>query len=361
MNKVINRYLIYNFLKTILNVFLIFVCLGVILNLFEEIEFFKDLKISIGLPIILTLMFIPSLIMKLLPFIVFIASMWFLIFIKSNRDLLSLKMFGYSNLKLISILSSTALIFGLFVLIAVNPLTSTMIKYYETTKARYSQDIDHLVSINKNGVWIKETNDQETRIITAKKLSGNILMDVTIYNLNDRNQIIKRIESNEINISTKVWTMKDPLIYYFIDGETTISNENYQITSKYSLENLSSLYRNLDTISFLNLITKYDTLIELGYTKEKLNEKLNSLYSLPIFLVLMVLLASIFTIGSINRSQNIYYVFISIISCVLIYYFKDLSLALGQTNRISLTLAIWMPLIAVGLFCTIGVIQINEK
>jgi len=236
-----------------------------------------------------------------------------------------------------------------------------MIKYYETTKARYSQDIDHLVSINKNGVWIKETNEQETRIITAKRLSGNILMDVTIYNLNDRNKIIKRIESNEVNISTKVWTLKDPLIYYFIDGETMLSDENYQIISKYSLENLSSIYRNLDTISFLNLITKYDTLIELGYTKEKLNEKLNSLYSLPIFLVLMVVLASIFTIGSINRSQNIYYVFISIISCVLIYYFKDLSLALGQTNRISLTLAIWMPLIAVGLFCTIGVIQINEK
>ena len=45
----------------------------------------------------------------------------------------------------------------------------------------------------------------------------------------------------------------------------------------------------------------------------------------------------------------------------MIYYFKDLSFALGQTEKISLGLSVWMPVIALGLFCTIGVIQINEK
>ena len=75
----------------------------------------------------------------------------------------------------------------------------------------------------------------------------------------------------------------------------------------------------------------------------------------------MVFLASIFTVGSVNKSPNIYYIFISIISCVVIYYLKDLSLALGQTERISLTLSAWAPIVTLGLFCTIGIIQINEK
>ena len=43
------------------------------------------------------------------------------------------------------------------------------------------------------------------------------------------------------------------------------------------------------------------------------------------------------------------------------YYFKDLSIALGQTNRISLPLASWMPIFAIGLFSSIGILQINEK
>ena len=40
---------------------------------------------------------------------------------------------------------------------------------------------------------------------------------------------------------------------------------------------------------------------------------------------------------------------------------KDLSLALGQTDRIHLVLAIWAPIIALSLFTFIGVLQINEK
>ena len=75
----------------------------------------------------------------------------------------------------------------------------------------------------------------------------------------------------------------------------------------------------------------------------------------------MVVLASIFTIGSLKNKQNFFYVLISILTCVAIYYFKDLSFALGQTEKIGLGLSVWMPIIVIGLFCSIGVIQINEK
>ena len=91
MNKIINRYLISGFLKTIINVILAVICLGIILNLFEKIEFFKKLNQGITLPFLLTMMYIPNLIIKLLPFIIFISSMIYLISIKSNKDLLSLK------------------------------------------------------------------------------------------------------------------------------------------------------------------------------------------------------------------------------------------------------------------------------
>ena len=82
MNKIINRYIILGFLKTIFNVVLAVVCLGIILNLFEEIEFFKKLNEGIALPFFLTMMYIPNLIIKLLPFIIFISSMVYLITIK---------------------------------------------------------------------------------------------------------------------------------------------------------------------------------------------------------------------------------------------------------------------------------------
>ena len=71
-----------------------------ILNLFEEIEFFKNINVNILTPLMLTSIFIPSMIIKILPFIVFISSMWFMMKVRNNKDLLTFKIFGFSNLKI---------------------------------------------------------------------------------------------------------------------------------------------------------------------------------------------------------------------------------------------------------------------
>ena len=60
----------------------------------------------------LTSIYIPSMIIKLLPFIIFISSMWFIIKIRNNRDLLTLKVFGYSNFKIFLILALTSFFLG---------------------------------------------------------------------------------------------------------------------------------------------------------------------------------------------------------------------------------------------------------
>ena len=119
------------------------------------------------MPITLTALYIPNMIIKLLPFVIFISSMWFLLNLRNSRDLLSLKVFGFSNFKIFFALALTSFIIGWFTLFFINPVTSTMIKYYEKTKADYSIDIDHLVTVNKNGLWIKENFENGYRIISA--------------------------------------------------------------------------------------------------------------------------------------------------------------------------------------------------
>ena len=54
------------------------------------------------------------------------------------------------------LLASTSFIIGWLILFLLNPITSAMSIYYEKTKSNYSKDIDHLVTFNKNGLWIKE-------------------------------------------------------------------------------------------------------------------------------------------------------------------------------------------------------------
>ena len=100
-----------------------------ILNLFEEIEFLKNINVSIFLPLILTSILIPGMLIKILPFIIFISSMWFMLSIRNNKDLLTLKVFGYSNIRIFFLfLLLLPFVLGWIILILINPITSSMSK-----------------------------------------------------------------------------------------------------------------------------------------------------------------------------------------------------------------------------------------
>ena len=75
----------------------------------------------------------------------------------------------------------------------------------------------------------------------------------------------------------------------------------------------------------------------------------------------MTALATILTMNTLKKSDGFRFIILRLIVSVLIYYLKDLSLALGQTDRVPLILAIWAPIIALSFFTFIGVLQINEK
>ena len=362
MNKILYNYLLLNFLKTFFILIGIFYGFGMILNLFEEIEFFKNLNVSILKPVILTGIIIPSILLKLLPFVIFISSMWFMLKIRNNKDMLTLKVFGCSNLKILSILALTSFLLGWIILFFINPVTSSLSKYYEKTKSNYSRDIDHLVTFNRNGLWIKENINDGTRIISAVKPEKENLIDVTITHLDKEYNLIEKIVSKKVNIKDKEWILNDVSIFFFDDGIIKKKQlETLKIVSIYDYEKINSLFRNFDTMSFLDLIFNYKTLIDNGYSKVFLDQSLHSLLSLPFFLMVMTGLASILTMNTLKKSNNFKFIIVGLVSTVLIFYFKDLSIALGQIDRIPLILSIWAPIMALGVFISIGVLQINEK
>ena len=272
-----------------------------------------------------------------------------------------MKIFGYSNFKIFIILSLTSFLIGWIVLFLINPLTSTMSKYYEKTKSNYSKDIDHLVTFNNNGLWIKENLDDGFRIITASDYTDENLNNIIIFNLDDEFKLEEKIYSKNANIKNNDWILDDVSIFKSGKSITNIKMKNSTIKSNYTYDKIISLFKNFETLSFIDLILNFNNLINQGYNKIFLEQSLHSMLSMPFFLFIMSSLASILALGTLKKSNNVKFIFIGILTCVIIYYLKDLSIALGQTNRISLKLANWIPIISIGIFSLIGVLQINEK
>jgi lipopolysaccharide export system permease protein len=362
MNNIIFNYLLKNFIKTFFLITLIFYVFGIILNLFEEIEFFKDLNVNIFTPLILTSIYIPSMIIKILPFIIFISSMWFMINIRNNKDLLTLKIFGFSNFKIFFILAFASFVLGWVILLFANPITSAMSKYYEKTKSGFSRDIDHLVTYNRNGLWIKENLQDSQRIISASKPDGFELLDVQIFHLDKNSNLINKITSSKANIKNNTWILENVKIFEYESGMLNLYKyKNYKIESVYNFEKINSLFRNFETVSFIDVVVNYENLLDYGYNKKFLTQSLHTNLSLPFFLFLMTALASIFTMHTLKKSDNFKLICLGLLTCVLTFYFKDLSLALGQTNRVPLILSIWAPVFVLSFFTFVGILQINEK
>jgi len=358
---ILNKYLAKEFGKVVINVLLIFFCLGFIMNLFEEINFFKDIDIGIYLPILLSIIIIPSLLYNMFPFIILLSGIWFFLKIKRSDEVTAMKVSGMSNFSIILIPGILSVVLGIFFITSINPITSALVKKYEMIKGTYEKDSEYLAAITENGIWIKEKNSKKNNIIRSSNLEKDSLINVSIYKFDQDNNFVERIEAKSANIKSLKWILKDVKITDENGMILPPDMEKIYYNSIYDIEKIKSLYSNLDTISFWEIKNEIKLLEERGYSTKQMETKLHRSLSFPFFLLAMVLLSGVFTLGPEFRESNMSYIFITIIICVLVYFFNDFSAALGETEKLSVEVAVWMPIVIIFIFSAVGVIYANQK
>ena len=151
-----------------------------------------------------------------------------------------------------------------------------------------------------------------------------------------------------------------PTVFKDTNGdEHNIDDITYR--SIYDLNKIKTLYSNIDTVSFWKIGSEIKLLEERGYSTKQMETKLHKSLSFPFFLLSMVFLSGVFTLGTTFKENNLTYIFVTIVSCILVYFFNDFSAALGKTERLSVEIAVWMPTLIIFIFSTIGMIYANQK
>ena len=256
---VINNYLIKQFLKLTLNITFFFFCLGFIVNLFEELNLFKDHDVGINIPIILSLLFVPSLIYNVFPFIILLTGIWFFLGLKRSDEIIALKISGMSNFSVILVPGILSIILGIFFITLINPITAVLVKKYESIKGNYEKDHDYLAAVTENGIWIKEKKIDKNYIIRAAKLKNNYLFDLTIYEFDKLNNFLFRIESESADISNLKWEL----------GKSKVLDKN----GKNVLDDGNNItYESLFDVKKSDLPKNMDEAISLFETNDELNQ-----------------------------------------------------------------------------------------
>jgi len=359
MIKTFELYLILLFLKKILNTFLIFFTLIFILNLFEEINFFKDLQTKIFFPIILSGLNTPATLFEIFPFIFVIGTQFFFLDLIDKNEIEILKINGLSNLRILKTLFFTSLLFG-FILITIFYAISSKLQFiYFDIKNSYSTDSKYLAVIKESGLWIKDEIDNKIYIINADEISNNSLINVSIHEFNDNFQLINLISSKEIDISSYEWILTKPL--FFKDNKINQLEEKYLIKTHFNIKTINSLFNNLYSLNFSQLLKLRNNYRSLGNSTREVDIHLHKLYSFPLFISIMTIFSSIIMFNNKRNTSMIFHLLSGIILSVIVYYLSYLSYLMGENGKIPIILSTYLPFMILILITLIGTVRLNEK
>tara|TARA_Y100000389_G_scaffold188439_1_gene211018 strand:+ start:1217 stop:2290 length:1074 start_codon:yes stop_codon:yes gene_type:complete len=352
------KFIISTFLKSFLFTILIILSLVFIINLLTELEFFKNININIFFTIYLALINSPSMMFEIFPFILLISTQLFFIKLFNNNEIQIFKYSGLKNSKILIIISSVTLMLGLLIISFYYNASSNLKNLYLELKSNYTLDGKYLAVINKNGLWIRDKTKDKIFIINSSKIDGNFLVNNFITEFSSNYEVIRNIKSKKIDIKTKNWIIYEPEI---ISNNVKNNKNNIIIQSNFDYERIQTLFSNLSSLSFLELLELKKNYKLLNYSTIDVNIQIQKIITYPIYLVLMTIFSAVIMLNNKKFKSNTLQISIGLFFCVIIYYLNNLFNVLGTTEKIDDTISVWIPLLLLTFTIFLITDRINEK
>ena len=356
--KIYTRHLINIFNVSFVKVFLVFFLIILISNILEQTEFFKDQNISFSYLIFLSFLNTPSIIFEILPFIFLLSTQVFFIYLIDRNEIEILKYTGLNNFKIIKILSIYTFMLGLIFIIIFYNISSVLQNSYLLIKNKYTDDNKYLAVITGNGLWLKDEIDGKINIINSNKVDNQFLLNVTITQLNKNFEVLNLIKSSKVDISNYNWKIFNPII---MNNNAQVNQDEMVLRSNFDLKKINSLFSNLSSLSVIELFELRDSYKSLNYSIIDIDAHLYKIISLPIYLTLISIFASIIMFNISYQQKAFFKIVLGIFLSVMIYYVNYFINVLGINGKIPLILSVVMPLILLSIINFISIIKVNEK
>lgn len=332
--KKINFYLFTLASKYILINLIIITILVLFLNLLEISRILEKENTTLGFFLLLSLLKLPTIISEIIPFVVILSIAFLFKNLITNNELISIRNMGFSILDIFKPIAIAIFLFGLFILLFINPLAANFENNFNNLTSIKYPNMYSIKFINE-GMWIKNiSEDNNKNYINISKINLDNMNAEEIKILNINNKFNKIIIAEKGEIIDKIFKLQNVSIL-------NINNDKFEKVEFYNL------ILNFDKSNIIDSILNFKFIPFYKYKKHVNNlKKFNlhssevSLYYLseilkPIFLVIIGFTVMGFS-GKFKRNENFFKVlFISILIGFLIFLLKEIVTALTTTMEIS--------------------------
>ena len=307
----------YIFLNQALILFLI-----IFLNLIELSRIIEKNDQNLFNFFYLSFLKIPSIINETSPFVIIISTAFMFRNLINNNELISMRNIGFSIFDIFQPISLGIFLYGLFILIVLNPITTFADIKYDSYLNNNNNNM-YSINFSENNLWIKNINDDGIYYINIKNFNIKEMLaeDIEILSIND--------DGNEFFKSSKGFINGKEFILYDVN-RFDISNDNYLYNNDYKLklnfskENILSSNINYKNIPYYNYMAHVKTL-----KKFNLYYSTVSLYYLseilkPFFMILLAFVVMGFS-AKYKRNENFFKIlFYAILFGFSFYVYKEL-------------------------------------
>ena len=175
----------------------------------------------------------------------------------------------------------------------------------------------------------------------------------------DKNyEVIKNIQSKKINIENNYWVAQNVKIYQNNESKEI---DQFKLYSNFNYEKIQSLFSNLSSLSIIELMDLRKNYKSLNYSITEVDLQINKIFSYPIYLSLMTIFSAIIMFNIKRYSSSTFKISIGLFLSVIIYYINNFFNVMGKTEKFSIAVSIWLPLLILLLINIIMINRINEK
>ena len=342
----LDLYLLKKFSKNFLMFFLIFAS---IIFLIEFIELLRRTSENSSIESIPDVLYLATLkmsgsIVHIIPFVVFVATMYTCWGLNRNREMVIIQNTGVNTFKILYPFICFSLLLGMFYIFLFNPFLSYATNSYEKIEQQLFRGKLSETTINKSGVWLRQGSKENKIVIRASSFSSNesLFENVTFYIFTKRNYFVERIDTKKAKLKENYWHMNDVIINR--PNKKVVNIDEYTLSTNLTIEKIENSFLDPESISILRLPSFIELLEQSGFSSTKHTLYLYKTYCLPLFLIGLVWLAGAFaTKFTQNKKESVLLLLFCGVFVFVIYILSEYIYSLGIADKMPTIVASVSP------------------
>ncbi|MBI1329882.1 MAG: LPS export ABC transporter permease LptG [Alphaproteobacteria bacterium] len=286
---------------------------------------------------------LPDLGLKLLPFAVLLGGVFAFVRLSRSQELIAVRAAGVSAWNLLAPPLAVAVLLGVVTVTIFTPISSRLLVQYAGLEAKYIRGQASQLAVSRNGLWLRQGDSQRQSVIHALRVAdqGVRLEEVIIFLYGEADHFLGRIEAKSATLSTGAWLLKNAWVSG-PDGAPR-HEELYDLPTTLTPSQIQESFASPDTISFWDLPRFIATAEQAGFSATRYRLYFDSLLVLPAMFAAMVFMAASFSLRLARLGGMGQVVLYSALCGFGVYFFGDLTQALGESGILPPLLAAAAP------------------